>query len=106
MSPNALLSTEVYKLSRGILSPVIRLQDFDLLSRLVLHKSSKLLEPCEDLTLGLQEIGPKCEIVLDLRVMGPHASVCTKSNIPADLVSLLGNDALANLPSAHPLQTS
>jgi hypothetical protein len=58
LSPNAMLCTEVYKLSRGILSPVIRLQDFDPLSRLVLHKSFELLEPCKDLTLGLREIDP------------------------------------------------
>jgi hypothetical protein len=72
LSLDAMLCTQVYKLSRGILSLVIRPQDFDPLSRLVLHKSSELLEPCEDLTLGLQEIDPslprvvinKCEIVL------------------------------------------
>jgi hypothetical protein len=72
LSPDAMLCTKVYKLSRGILSPIIRPQDFDPLSPLVLHKSSELLEPCEDLTLGLQEIDPslprvvinKCEIVL------------------------------------------
>jgi hypothetical protein len=72
LSPDAILCTKVYKLSRGILSPVIRPQDFDPLSQLVLHKSSELLEPCEDLTLGLQEIYPslprvvinKCEIIL------------------------------------------
>jgi hypothetical protein len=61
LSSNAMLGTEVYKLSRGILSPVIRPQDFDPLSRLVLHKSFELLEPCEDLTLGLQELDPSLE---------------------------------------------
>jgi hypothetical protein len=56
MSSNAMLGTKVYELSGGIRTPVIRPQDFNPLSRLVLHKSSELLEPFEDLTLGLQEI--------------------------------------------------
>jgi hypothetical protein len=56
LSSNAILGTKVYKLSGGILSPIIRPQDFDPLSRLVLHESSKLLEPFEYLTLCLQEI--------------------------------------------------
>jgi hypothetical protein len=51
-----MVGTKVYKLSGGILSSIIRPQDLDLLSRLVLHKSFELLEPLEDLTLGLQEI--------------------------------------------------
>jgi hypothetical protein len=53
-----MLGTKVYELSGGILTPIIRPQDFDPLSRLVLHKSSELLEPFEDPTLGLQEIDP------------------------------------------------
>jgi hypothetical protein len=72
LSHDSMLCIEVYKLSREILSLVIRPQDFDPLSRLVLHKSFELLEPCEDLTLCLQEIDPslprvvinKCEIIL------------------------------------------
>ena len=55
---NAMLGTKVYKLSGGILSPVIRPQDLDPLSKLALHKSSEILEQFEDLTLGLQEIDP------------------------------------------------
>jgi hypothetical protein len=58
LSSNAMLGTKVYELFGGILTPVIRPQDFDSLSRLVLHKSSELLESFEDLTLGLQEIDP------------------------------------------------
>jgi hypothetical protein len=58
LSSDPMLGTEVYELSGEILSSIIRPQDLDLLSKLVLHKSSELLEPIEDLTLGLQEIDP------------------------------------------------
>ena len=69
---NAMLSAEVLKLIGGILTPIVGPQDLDLLPYLVLHKSFELLEPIENLTLGLQEIDPglpgviinKCDIVL------------------------------------------
>jgi len=56
MYSNPMLGKKVYKLSGGILSSFIRPQDLDPLSILVLHKRSDLLEPLEDLTIGLQEI--------------------------------------------------
>jgi hypothetical protein len=56
MSFDPMLGTEVYKLSGGILSSIIRPQDLDLLFELVLHKRYELLELLEDLTLGLQKI--------------------------------------------------
>ena len=49
-------NTEVLKLMTGILTAIIRLQDLDLLPRLVLHKSFELLDPVEDLILGLQDV--------------------------------------------------
>ena len=51
-----MLSTEVLELIGGILTPIVRPQDFDLFPSLVLHKSFELLEPVEDFSLGLQEI--------------------------------------------------
>ena len=58
LSVNTMLSVEVLKLMAGILTPIVRPQDLDLLPRLVLHKSFELLEPVEDLILGLQEVDP------------------------------------------------
>ena len=58
LPPDTLLGTKVYKLCGGILTSIVRPQDLDLSSCLVLHKSFELLEPLEDLTLGLQEIDP------------------------------------------------
>ena len=58
LSANAILSAEVLKLMAGILTAIIRPQDLDLLPHLVLHKSFELLEPAEDLVLGLQEVDP------------------------------------------------
>ena len=55
LPPNALLCTKVLKLIGGELS-IVGPQDLDLFPYLVLHKSFELLEPIEDLTLGLQEI--------------------------------------------------
>jgi len=49
------LCTKFLELIEGILSPIVRPQHLDLLSCFVLHKSLKLLEPLEDLTLGLHE---------------------------------------------------
>ena len=53
---NPMLSAEFLKLMVGILTPIIRPQDLDLLPLLVLRKSFELLEPVEDLILGLQEV--------------------------------------------------
>ena len=58
LPPNACLRTIVNKLSKGVLSSIVRPQGLDLPTCLCLHKSSKLLKPLEDLTLGLQEINP------------------------------------------------
>ena len=72
LSANAMLITEFHELIGGIITPIVGPQDLDLLPCLVLHKSFELLEPIEDLTLGLQEkdlglpgvIINKCDIVL------------------------------------------
>jgi hypothetical protein len=61
-----------YKLTGEIMTFIISLQYLDPLSYQVLHKSFELLEPLEDLTLGLQEIDlglprvviNECEILL------------------------------------------
>ena len=53
LSVNAMLSAEVLELIGGILTPIVKPQDLDLLPCLVLHKSFELLEPVEDLTLAL-----------------------------------------------------
>ena len=58
LSMYLVLSTEVLKLMTGILTAIIRPQDLDLLPHLVLQKSFELLEPAEDLVLGLQEVDP------------------------------------------------
>ena len=52
------LRTKVLKLMAGTLTTIIRPQDLDLLPCLVLLKSFELLEPVEDLILGLQEVDP------------------------------------------------
>ena len=58
LSMYPMLSAKVLKLMADILTTIIRPQDLDLLPRLVLHKSFELLEPVEDLILGLQEVDP------------------------------------------------
>ena len=72
LSVYPMLNAEVLKLMAGILTAIVRPQGLDLLPRLVLHKSLKLLEPAEDLILGLQEVDlglpgiviNKCHVVL------------------------------------------
>ena len=68
LSLNAMLSTKVLELIGGILAPIVRPQDLDLLPCMVLHKSFELLEPVEDLTLGFQEVDAGLPgIVIDKR---------------------------------------
>ena len=75
LSVYPMLNAEVLKLMAGVLTAIVRAQGLDrldLLPRLVLHKSLKLLEPAEDLILGLQEVDPslpgivinKCHVVV------------------------------------------
>ena len=68
LSVYPVLSASVLKFMASILITIIRPQDLDLLPRLVLHKSFELLEPAEDLILGLQEVDPGLPgIVIDKR---------------------------------------
>ena len=62
LSLDTLLDAEVSKLCGGILTLIVRHQDLDLSPCLVLHKGLKLLEPLEDLTLGLKEIDPSLTV--------------------------------------------
>ena len=48
----------------GILTPIVGPQDLDLIPCLVLHKSFELLEPVEDLTLGLQEVDLGLSVII------------------------------------------
>jgi hypothetical protein len=101
--------TEILEVIGGILSPIIRAQDLDLLLCLLLHLSLEILKPTEDLILGLHKEDPG----FPRKVINEHRSThidpltfeCIRSNIPLGLLSLLGIVALTFFPSAHPLHT-
>ena len=114
LSVYLVLSTEVLKLMAGILTAIVRPQGLDLLPRLVLHKSLKLLEPAEDLILGLQEVDPglpgivinKCHIVLvTTQRQCAHWTAHIRMNQIKDLTSyvlIVGERSLGVLPQSTP----